>query len=220
MTNMKHAWTFLAAIACLVLPPAESQTANILSHSEIVANPPDTVHFEKSIGNFTSAAYPSYFLGTSSNGYIYDTRTGQACSLGVPGYYYERSKPFTWGTDKYPGLIVSLETSTVWLESPVNGGGNICNGWHVQEINPNRGAHELHVADLDGDGKMDVVASGQQIPNDHLTGWIAFQNSYNSWPLGSFAPASGDSLDLVAINGVNGSARTNVVVCNPGNNSL
>jgi hypothetical protein len=203
------------------MPAGYSQTANVLSHSVIVAHPPDSVHFEKAIGNFTSPSYPSYFLGTSSNGYVYDINSGQNCSLGVPASYYERSRPYTFPGDKYAGVIASLETSTVWLENPLNvAGGNLCNGWHVQEINPARGAHELHVVDLDGDGKMDVLASGEQAPDIVTAGFLSFQNSSSSWVLGSFAPPSGDSLDVVAINGVNGGARTNIVACNPSNKSL
>jgi hypothetical protein len=219
---MKYAKLWMLSVTFLpfVMPAAQSQTADILSHSVIVANPPDSVHFEKSIGNFTSTSYPSYFLGTSSNGYIYDINTGKNCSVGVPGSYYERARAFTYPGDKYAGVIASLETSTVWLENPLNGGGNLCNGWHAQVINPNYGAHDMHLVDLDGDGKMDVVASGQQIPDNRLKGWLAFQNNYDAWVAGAFVPPAGDALALVAINGVNGGASTNLVACNPSNNSL
>jgi hypothetical protein len=213
-------WMFLSLFLPLIVPTAVSQTANLLSHTVIVANPPDSIHFEKAIGNFTSTSYPSYFLGTSSNGYIYDTTTGKECSVGVPGYYYERSRTYTFPGDKYAGVIASLETSTVWLENPLNVGGNPCNGWHAQVISPNSGSHDMHLVDFDGDGKMDVLFSGQQIPNNRLSGFISFQNSYNAWVEGAFIPPSGDGITVAAINGVNGGARTNIVACNPNNNSL
>jgi hypothetical protein len=188
----------------------------------IVAQPPDPIHYEKSIGNYTSTTYPSFFLGTgnSGNGYIYDTQTGKNCAVGMPGYYYERSRTFTFPGDKYAGVIASLFTSVAWLENPLNYGGSLCGDWGVQIINPNRGAHTLHVVDLDGDGKMDVLASGGEYPTVTKTGFIDFQNNYNSWVLGSFAPAAGDSIDIVGISGVNGGARTNVVGCNSSNSSL
>jgi hypothetical protein len=87
---------------------AEGQTAGIISHSVISAHPPDSVHYEKSIGNFTSTSYPSFFLGTINEGYVYDTQTGQNCSIGIPAFYYERSRAFTFPGDKYAGLIASL----------------------------------------------------------------------------------------------------------------
>src|ERR1700722_18509756 len=213
-------WMFLSLFLPLIVPTAVSQTANLLSHTVIVANPPDSIHFEKAIGNFTSTSYPSYFLGTSSNGYVYDISTDKSCSLGVPGYYYERSRTYTFPGDQYAGVMGSLEPSTVWLENPLNVGGNVCNGWNAQVINPNLGAHDMHIVDLDGDGKMDVLASGQQIPNDRLQGWSEFQNNYNSWVAGAFDPPSGDGITVVAINGVNGGARNNIVACNPSNNTL
>ena len=40
-------WIFLSLSLPLVVPTAVSQTANLLSHTVIVANPPDSIHFEK-----------------------------------------------------------------------------------------------------------------------------------------------------------------------------
>src|SRR5271165_4136057 len=155
-----------AAIALLPAVPAlQGQTAHVLSHTVIVAQPPDPIHYEKAIGNYTSTTYPSFFLGTgnSGNGYIYDTQTGNNCSVGIPGYYYERSRTFTYPGDTYAGVIASLLTSVAWLENPLNWGSSLCGDWPTQVINPNRGAHTLHLADFDGDGKMDVLASGAEV---------------------------------------------------------
>jgi hypothetical protein len=211
------AFAFLAPVSAL-----QAQTAKVLNHTVIVAQPPDPIHYEKAIGNYTSTTYPSFFLGTgnSGNGYIYDTQTGKNCSVGVPGYYYERARTFTYPGDKYAGVIASLFTSVAWLENPLNYGGSLCGDWGVQTINPDRGAHTLHVVDLDGDGKMDVLASGGEYPTVTKTGFIDFQDSNTSWVLGSFAPTAGDSIDIVGISGVNGGARTNIVGCNSNNSSL
>jgi hypothetical protein len=194
----------------------QGQTAKLLSHSVISAHPPDPVHYEKSIGNFTSTSYPSFFLGTSYEGYIFDTQTGTNCSIGIPSFYYERSKPFTYPGDKYAGLIASLATNTSFLANPLNWGGSLCGDWPMQVINANEGAHELHLADLDGDGKLDVVASGLAAYG-FSTGFLSFQNTSSSWTLGTFIPPVGESIDVLA---VNGGARTNFVACNPNNNSL
>jgi hypothetical protein len=219
---MKHSALFLLMTAFLPasMPAAYSQTANILSSKVIVADPPNSIHFEKSIGNFTSTTYPSYFLGTNESGYIFDTTTGQNCSVGVSGQYYERSRTYTYPGDKYAGVIASLEYSTVWLENPLNVGKSLCGGWNPQVVNPSLGAHDMRLADFDGDGKMDVLASGQNIPDDRTTGFISFQNNYNAWVQGSFQPTSGDGIGVLAINGVNGGADTNIVACNPSNNEL
>src|ERR1035441_9163870 len=76
------------------------------------------------------------------------------------------------------------------------------------------------LVDLDGDGKLDVLASGSVFPNDLTVGFLSFQNSSNSWALGAFVPPVGESVDAVAISGVNGGQRTNIAACNPNDNSM
>lgn len=219
--KLKEVCVFLSAFALLsVTPELQGQTATVLSHVVISAQPPDQTRYEKAVGNFTSTSYPSFFLGTNSAGYVYDTQTGKNCSLDVSAEYYERARSFTYPGDKYAGVVASLYTSVAWLENPLNWGASVCGGWPAQTINPNRGAHELHMVDLDGDGKLDVLASGTQFPSDITSGFISFQNSSSSWVLGAFAPSAGESIDVVAINGVNGGARTNLVGCNSSNGSL
>jgi hypothetical protein len=221
---MKYMSSLLLFSACAfpaTVTMLQGQTAKVLSHTVIVAKPPDATHLEKAIGNFTSTTYPSFFLGSggAGNGYIYDTQTGKSCSI-LPDNYYERARTFTYPGDKYAGVIVGLYTSVAWLENPLNWGGSLCGGWGLETINPNRNGHTLRLADFDGDGKLDVLGSGGEYPSKVLAGFISFQNSFNSWPVGSFAPPAGDSIDVVGISGVNGGARTNIVGCNSSNNSL
>jgi hypothetical protein len=221
MRTLSRLLLFSAFAFPATVPALQGQTATVLSHTVIVAQPPDATHMEKAIGNFTSTSYPSFFLGTggAGNGYIFDTQTGKSCSI-FPDNYYERARTFTYPGDKYAGIIVGLNTSVGWLENPLNWGGSVCGGWSLQPINPNRNGHTLRLADLDGDGKLDVIGSGGEIPSKVLTGFISFQNSFNSWPVGSFATPAGDSIDVVGVSGVNGGARTNIVACNSSNNSL
>ncbi len=203
-----------------IVPCVHGQTAQLLTHTVLSPAPPDSVHWEKAIGNFTSTTYPSYFLGTDKNGYVYDNQKGSNCSIGVPAQYYERSRTFTYPGDQYAGLIASQFTRIVWLANPLNWGGSLCNGWAVVTITGNRGGHELHLVDLDGDGKLDVLASGSDVPTDIETAFLGFQDKYNSWSQGAFSPPTGESVDAIAIANVNGGARTNIVACNPANNSL
>ena len=49
-------------------------------------------------------------------------------------------------------------------------------------INPTLGAHDMHIVDLDGDGKMDVLASGNRYP---MADWKAGLNSRTAITPGS-----------------------------------
>jgi hypothetical protein len=72
--NNSSTCLILSAFALLAsVPSIRGQIATLRSHSVIVAQPPDPIHFEKAIGNFTSTSYPSFFLGTgdAGNGHIY-----------------------------------------------------------------------------------------------------------------------------------------------------
>ncbi len=166
-------WFFLLLIIpCFADPCVHSQTATLLSHTVIAPAPPDSIHWQKAIGRFTNTSYPSYFLGTDQNGYIYDVQQRSNCSIQVPARYYERSRAFTYPGDQYAGLVASQMTRIVWLANPLNWGGSLCNEWGVEVINGNRGAHELHMVDLDGDGKLDVLASGSEVPTDIKIGFL------------------------------------------------
>src|SRR5947209_1468684 len=137
MNNLSGPLLLSALVFLAPVPVLQAQTANVLSHTVIAAQPPDPTHFEKAIGNFTSTTYPSFFLGTGNggNGYIYDTQTGKSCSIGHPGEYYEKARTFTYPGDKYAGVIAALSTSVDWLENPLNYGGALCGNWGIQPIN-------------------------------------------------------------------------------------
>ncbi len=218
MNSVKCCTSSLAlALLVLAVPVMQGQTATVLSHSVISAIPPDTTSYEKAIGNFTNTSYPSFFLGTNAYGYLYDGQSGGSCGINVPANYYESASAFTYPGDQYAGVMASLYTSTVWLENPLNYGGTACDNWQVQPINPGQAAHQVRLADLDGDGLLDVLGSGIDYPLPIYTGFMSFQNTYNSWSTGAFPPPAGGSIDVIAING---GARNNIVACNPNNNAL
>jgi len=69
-------------------------------------------------------------------------------------------------------IVVAERGTVVWYENPLDSGGNVDGTWtrHVIGTSPGE-THEMYLADVDGDGKMDIVLSDA----------IFFQNSPDSW---------------------------------------
>ena len=92
---------------------------------------------------------------------------------------YEAAYPANFGHKDTNGkpvtdLIVTERGTIVWYENPLGTGGNPITGtWtkHIVGTLSQGATHELTLADVDGDGKFDIVS------NDT----IFFQNSPTSW---------------------------------------
>ncbi|MFL5267219.1 MAG: hypothetical protein ACJ8AH_11600 [Stellaceae bacterium] len=83
-------------------------------------------------------------------------------------------------------------------------------------INPKAGCHDLHIVDLDGDGKQDIVCSAALF--EGTQSFIAYQNDWNSWQIvdNPFRDGTGAGIgDSVALASLAGTARINVVGATP-----
>lgn len=186
------------------------------------------ISYTKLLGFFTSKTTPNVVLGMSRGLYLY-TSPGNNLSgpwvkstIDPVGEFYEQIAAVLRPGDTHPGIVASRAPKMdgpyqlVLYINPLNRGGNPAAPWPKQVINPNAGCHELRVADVDGDGLLDIVCSATQAGGS--LSFIAFQNASGSWQIvndpfrlhGAIARI-GESIDLISISG---GPRTNVVAAN------
>src|SRR5713226_2178662 len=68
-------------------------------------------------------------------------------------------------------------------------------------INGMSGCHDIRLADMDGDRKLDVVCSASMTLG---TGsFVVFQNNHNDWEVVNDVATLGDGVDVIAIAGSN-----------------
>jgi hypothetical protein len=145
------------------------------------------VTYEKTIGFFTSKTIPSVALGTGRGLYLYTSSSGELSGPWVKstidpvGEFYESSAALLKAGDAYPGLVVSRSRQIVWYSNPMNRGGDPSQPWPREIINPDAGCHDLRLADVDQDGRLDVVCSAAAAL-DTLS-FIAFQDGSNRWQI-------------------------------------
>jgi hypothetical protein len=187
--------------------PVYAQQA-IVQQQVIVENPPDAMHLEKAIGNFTSPDYPAYYLGTSSGGYIYDTKKQITIAVDQDGNHYERARAFTYPGDVYAGIVASVAGETIWYQNPANrNGGDATQPWDKQIVLHSY-CHDLRIADIDGDGKQDIVCSGTNLKGETVAR-VAFQDDVDRWQEVDLFANAGDGIAVLKIND-----RNNIVGCN------
>jgi len=173
---------------------------------------------EKVIDYFTSTTIPSIVVGfqldEGNRGgiYLYTSTSGsiagpwQQTAIAGSGSAYERAVPFTYPGDTYPGIIASIQPTgsskhqIIWYQNPKNWGHDPTTyPWGVQVINPNDGCHDIRLADMDGDGKLDVICSASAILGSRA--FIGFQNNHDDWQVVNDIPNLGDGVDVISIAG-------------------
>jgi FG-GAP-like repeat len=169
---------------------------------------------EKVVGYFTSITNPSVVNanGNGSGGVFLYVNNGSLSGTWTrhrigDGDCYEHAASFKYPGDKYPGIIASCDNRLVWFENPANSGGNPFSKWPSNVIYGNSGCHDFRLADVDEDGKPDVVCSSA-VSLGNMQNFILYQNDRNSW---SYVAGPGQIGDHVALISVDGSPRNNVV---------
>jgi hypothetical protein len=89
------------------------------------------------------------------------------------GVMYEDLKVVDVNGDRAPDVIASfIDGSIYWFENPRGFGGNpATDSWPMTFIGTGSGENNMELADIDADGKMDLVTNSA----------IFFQNNPNSW---------------------------------------
>src|SRR4029079_12816392 len=83
------------------------------------------------------------------------------------GDFYEDMIPYDLNADGRLDIIASYGDTVTWFQNPGNGG---VGTWTQHQIG-NKLAHDMVIADFDGDGRIDIASNNS----------IYFQNSPTSW---------------------------------------
>jgi hypothetical protein len=161
-------------------------------YATVDANPPGTT-VEKTLADIqgTGQLEPVIGLeqydvnGTNSNGgiywYSYPTSGGVQGTWTIhtiinDGNAYENMVPLDVNGDGAVDIVASYNNTSgvyqiVWFENARGSGGDPTQPWVQHVIGPGLGENNLKIADIDGDGKPDVVTASS----------VFFQNSPDSW---------------------------------------
>jgi Chitobiase/beta-hexosaminidase C-terminal domain/FG-GAP-like repeat len=169
-------------------------------YATVDANPPGTL-VEKTLADIqgTGQLEPVIGLeeystnGPNSNGGVY--WYSYPTSGGVQGTWvrhaiiddgnaYEDMTPLDVNGDGAMDIVASYDNTSgvyqiVWFENPRGSGGDPTQPWVEHVIGPGYGENNLQIADIDGDGKLDVVTPSS----------VFFQNSADSWTQVMYSPS-------------------------------
>ncbi|HYZ34193.1 MAG TPA: VCBS repeat-containing protein [Crenalkalicoccus sp.] len=122
------------------------------------------------------------------------------------GHFYEDVAVADLDGDGAPDIVASVDDHLVWFENPLGHGGDpATDAWTRHMIRQDGGAHVIALADLDGDGKLDIACSSSSVLGS--SGAILFQDTPDSWTERRVAQV-GESIALLDIG--SGKGRINI----------
>jgi hypothetical protein len=155
------------------------------------ANPP-AQPLEKMMADLSGDGKLDVIVGHQVNGgmYWYQQPSGGPAAgtwvkrtIASSGNCYEDMLPYDLNGDGAKDVIASYNNTVTWFQNPGNGVGT----WIQHQIGDQLG-HDMVMADLDGDGKIDIATNNS----------LYFQNSSTSWTTvrGNNYPRTGDGVGL------------------------
>ena len=165
-------------------PPPESGGSSTPTFTRYVIDPaPPAAVLEKGLGDIDGDGRMDAIIGFSNPAgrgvYWYEfPHSGRAADPWIKhvitdqGVAYEDLAVADLNGDGAPDVVAAFNGPVYWFENPRGHGGNpATDRWQSHLIATGSGENVMHVADLDGDGKLDVATSS----------FIAFQNSADNW---------------------------------------
>ena len=123
--------------------------------------------------------------------------------------------------DGHLDVIIPSNVGLIWYRNPVGDGGDPTQPWEAINVSPDGARmHDVQVADLDGDGKLDIVTRHQsgfgRMAGNQIHIWK--QDSPRSWSHRTFDCPHGEGLNIAD---VNGDGRLDIIIggrwyANPG----
>jgi hypothetical protein len=205
----------IAVVAVLALGTSTAQTVqNFIIDPDPTLGQTEGAALEKVVDYFTSTTNLSVVNanGQGPGGVFLYTNDGSLTGnwtkyqIGY-GDCYEHAEAFKYPGLVYPGVIASCDNQLIWFANPANWGGDPTQLWSPNTIYDGSGCHNFALADIDGDGKQDVVCSSAVALSDGEN-FIVYQNNYDDWTYVAGPGQIGGDVTLIS---VGGSPRNNVV---------
>jgi hypothetical protein len=191
--SRRFTWVSAILANCLISALGSAQT--ITTYQHIVIDPNPSVNGSDTLvkvlvdingdGNLDAVLGEGSYTGGPGGLYWYEAPpSGKLAdpwikhTIAASGDFYEDIVAFDVNGDGAPDLIASDSNQVVWFENPRGHGGDPRNPW-TKHVIRSGGTSFIQLADIDGDGKMDVVVSGSSILG--APGAVLFQNSPTSW---------------------------------------
>jgi len=160
----------------LLLPLGAAPAAAPLSFTKIIIDPnPGNIPVEKLMADLSGRGKLDiiigleqaglYWWGFPSSGKITDPWLKH--TIKSTGNFYEDLQPCDLNGDGHVDIIACHDNNMYWYQNP---GGDATGAWNEHFVGKGLG-HDVLLADIDGDGKIDVVTQYG----------IYFQNSPDSW---------------------------------------